>query len=64
MVAMHEALIRLRGESPYDEKWLDRPDQDHRITTKLDVGEYLWARTGRSAPTPPRSTRPRRGGSG
>jgi mycothiol S-conjugate amidase len=45
MVASHEALIRLRGESPYDEKWLDRPDQDHRITTKLDVSAFLWART-------------------
>ena len=46
LMASHEALIRLRGTSPYDEKWLDRPSQDDRITTKLDVGQYLWARTG------------------
>jgi mycothiol S-conjugate amidase len=45
MVASHEALIRLRGTSPYDEKWMTRPDQDHKITTKLDVRDYLWART-------------------
>jgi mycothiol S-conjugate amidase len=46
MVATHEALIRLRGKSPYDEKWLDRPSQDERITTRLDIGQYLWARSG------------------
>jgi mycothiol S-conjugate amidase len=46
LLAMHEALIRLRGSSPYDEKWLERPDMDHRITTRLDVRHYLWARTG------------------
>ena len=62
MLAIHEAMIR-SGTSPYDEKWLDRPDRDHRITTKLDVGAYLWARPGRCVPTPPRSTRTSRGGS-
>lgn len=46
LMASHEALLRLRGTSPYDEKWLDRPSQDERITTKLDVRGYLWARTG------------------
>jgi mycothiol S-conjugate amidase len=46
LVAVHEAMLRLRGESPFDEAWLDRPDLDHRITTRLDVGEYLWARSG------------------
>jgi mycothiol S-conjugate amidase len=45
MVAVHEALLRLRGESPYDEKWFSRPGQDERITTRLDVRKYLWART-------------------
>ena len=45
MLAVHEALIRIKGESPYDEKWFDRPDQDHRITTKLDVREQLPVRT-------------------
>lgn len=46
MVAVHEAMIRLRGASPFDESWLSRASQDHRITTRLDVGEYLWARSG------------------
>lgn len=43
---VHEALLERRGESPFDEKWFERPDTDHRITTKIPVGEYLWARTG------------------
>jgi mycothiol S-conjugate amidase len=46
LLAVHEALIERRGESPYDEKWLSRPGQDERITTKLDVGQFLWARSG------------------
>lgn len=46
MGAVHEALLRLRGTSPYNDEWLDRPDNDERITTKLDVGAYLWARSG------------------
>lgn len=46
LVAVHEAMIRLRGSSPFDQDWLDRPGADHRITTRLDVGSYLWARSG------------------
>jgi mycothiol S-conjugate amidase len=46
MLAIHQAMIDLRGSSPYDEKWMDRPDQDHRITTKLDVSGYMYARSG------------------
>jgi mycothiol S-conjugate amidase len=34
------------GRSPFDDKWLDRPDIDHRITTRIDVRDFLWARTG------------------
>ena len=45
MLAVHEGMIRLLGSSPYDEKWFDRPDLDHRITTRLDVGPYLFARS-------------------
>ena len=45
MLAMHEAFLRLKGKSPFDEKWFDRPDHDHRVTTKIDVRGYLWART-------------------
>ncbi len=46
LVAIHEAMLRLRGASPYDENWLNRTDHDHRITTRLDIGAYLWARSG------------------
>jgi mycothiol S-conjugate amidase len=46
LIAVHEGMLRLRGESPFDQEWLDRPGADHRITTKLDVGNFLWARSG------------------
>ena len=46
MIAVHEALLRLRGESPFDEDWFKRPDVDHRITTRVDVSGFFWARTG------------------
>lgn len=45
LVAMHEGLLRHRGESPFDEKWFERPDTDHRVTTRIEVGDYMWART-------------------
>ena len=45
-LAVHEAMLRLRGSSPFDEKWFDRPNHDHRITTKMNVGDYYWARSG------------------
>jgi mycothiol S-conjugate amidase len=43
---VHEALLAKHGESPFDEKWFERPDLDHRITTRIDVSEYMWARSG------------------
>jgi mycothiol S-conjugate amidase len=46
LMAVHEALLALNGESPFDDGWLDRPDMDHRITTKIDVSDFIWARTG------------------
>jgi len=45
LVAMHEGLIRHRGESPFDEKWFERPDTDHRVNSCIAVGDYMWART-------------------
>ena len=45
MLAVHETLLERDGTSPFDEKWFDRPDQDHRITTRIDVGGYQWARS-------------------
>ena len=43
--AIHEAMIERRGSSPFDENWFNRPTQDERITTRIDVGKYLWARS-------------------
>ncbi len=45
LVAVHEGLLKHRGESPFDEKWFERPDNDHRVTTHIDVGDFIWART-------------------
>jgi mycothiol S-conjugate amidase len=45
MLAIHEALLRLRGKSPYDDKWFDRPSKDDRITTRIDVRDFVYART-------------------
>ena len=45
LVAIHEGLLRHHGESPFDEAWFERPDTDHRVTTSIDVGEFMWART-------------------
>lgn len=45
LVAMHEGLLKHRGESPFDEQWFERPDTDHRVTTRIEVGEFMWART-------------------
>jgi mycothiol S-conjugate amidase len=44
-VAMHEKFLESGMESPYDDKWLNRPWQDHRITSKIDVGDYYDVRT-------------------
>jgi len=46
IVSIHEAMLAKTGTSPYNEEWLNRPSQDHRITTRIDVAEYLWARSG------------------
>lgn len=43
-IAIHERMLELGVESPFTEEWLARFDQDHRITTSVDVGEYLHVR--------------------
>jgi len=45
MVAMHEKFLELGMESPYDEKWFERPSQDHLITTRIDIAEHYDVRT-------------------
>ena len=44
LTAHHETFLRLGLESPYDEKWFERPSQDDRITTKIPIQEYYGAR--------------------
>ena len=44
MLAIHEKFLELGLESPFDDKWFDRPDHDHRITTRLDVSELNHVR--------------------
>lgn len=46
LLAAHEAIMAKHGSSPYDEAMFSRPSQDHRITTRIDVGDYFWARSG------------------
>ncbi|MFN8053042.1 MAG: mycothiol conjugate amidase Mca [Acidimicrobiales bacterium] len=42
--ATHAKMLELGIESPYTEEWFERFTQDHRITTKVDVGRYLHVR--------------------
>jgi mycothiol S-conjugate amidase len=45
MLATHEKLLELGLESPFDERWFDRPSQDDRITTRVEVGDFYDVRT-------------------
>ena len=44
MVALHERFKELGIESPFSQEWIDRPGQDHRITTRIDVADHADAR--------------------
>jgi len=44
IAAMHEKFGELGLTSPFEERWLDRPDQDDRLTTRIGVGDYYDAR--------------------
>lgn len=46
MLGVHNALIAKNGSSPFDDAWFDRPDNDHRITTRIDISEFQSARSG------------------
>ena len=46
ILAMHEKMLELGLESPFDEKWFERPSQDERITTRIDVADYYDRRVG------------------
>ena len=33
-------MLKYTGESPFSDEWLERDGQDHRITTKIDIGDF------------------------
>ncbi len=44
MMAHHDTYGRLGLESPFKQDWLDRPSQDHRITTKVPISGFYHVR--------------------
>ena len=44
MVATHERFLALGLESPFDEKWFERPDMDDKITTRVDISDFMDVR--------------------
>lgn len=42
--ATHEKFLELGLESPYSAEWFERPDQDHRVTTSIDITEHYEVR--------------------
>jgi mycothiol S-conjugate amidase len=44
ILGMHEKFLELGLESPFDDRWFERPSHDELITTKIPVGEYYSAR--------------------
>jgi mycothiol S-conjugate amidase len=46
IVAIHDALLRLRGSSIYGEEWLQRGLTPEQVTTRIDGSGFLAARTG------------------
>lgn len=44
IVAMHEKFVELGLESPFDERWLQRPSQEQNITTSIDIADYADVR--------------------
>lgn len=44
IVALHEKMLELGIDSPFGEEWFNRPSQDHRITTRIDVRDFYAVR--------------------
>jgi mycothiol S-conjugate amidase len=44
VLATHHKMLELGIESPYTQEWFDRFDQDHRITTRIDVSSTFDVR--------------------
>jgi mycothiol S-conjugate amidase len=45
VLAHHQKMLELGIESPFPADWLERADQDHRITTRVDVSRFHEVRT-------------------
>jgi mycothiol S-conjugate amidase len=43
-MSTHDKFLELGLESPYDQRWFDRPSEDHRITTRVEVRDYYDVR--------------------
>jgi mycothiol S-conjugate amidase len=44
ILSMHEKFKELGLESPFTDAWFERPDQDDRITTSVDIYEFADVR--------------------
>jgi mycothiol S-conjugate amidase len=44
VLALHDKMTELGVESPFTKEWFERPSQDHRITTSVDVNGYYHVR--------------------
>jgi mycothiol S-conjugate amidase len=44
ILAMHEKFLELGLESPFDSKWFERPSQEDRTTTRIDITGQTAAR--------------------
>jgi mycothiol S-conjugate amidase len=44
ILATHERFLALGLESPFGEGWFDRPSQDDRITTLVDISDFMDTR--------------------
>jgi len=44
VLSLHEKMLELGVESPFTTEWFERPSQDHRITTSIDVNGYYHVR--------------------
>jgi mycothiol S-conjugate amidase len=44
IVAVHEKMIEMGIESPYNDDWFNRPNQDDRITTRVFIGDQFAVR--------------------
>lgn len=45
MLSIHNRFIELDIESPFSPEWFERPDLDHRISTKVDITGFADVRS-------------------